>query len=634
MCGIAGIWNRDGQPVSSALLQRMSSSLAHRGPDGASITTESEIGFAFRRLAILDLSVRAQQPFRSFDQDLFLLFNGEIHNYRELRAELRKCGHDFESTGDTEVVLKAYIQWGKDCFRRFNGMWALAIWDKRSRELLLCRDRFGIKPLYYSVRGSRVVFGSEAKAILAAVPAELRANYQELGTYLLGGNPDGGSQTFFENVFSVPVSSYITVGPDSVRPPVSYWKLDAERRPDSSNLEEELRFLLEDSVKIRLRSDAEIGAFLSGGIDSSAVVRIASKHLSQQLDCISLRYEDYPSIDESHYSALVADNSDKYRIHWTRPSSSDVLEILPKIIWHHDGPCPIRGRLGRWALYREAAEHVKVVLSGDGSDELFAGYSRFVTPYLLDCLKAGERPIRERIGSIREAVGLLSDLAETPAQAVRMGTTGFARLFNLTGLPGMTHWLSGDFRNGLAPVAASQFHHTWLRQDVERPFDSHLNNALWQDFRFAGLPEALHEADALSMAFSLEVRAPFMDHRLVEFSFAVDSREKIQQGFTKSLLRRSMRGIVPEEVLARRDKKGVPTPHVRFIRANLPEIREILLEGGLVAEGVLSKRGVEWMFRRFNAPAIPLGTGLLCGIWACLCSELWHRQFLGGSRRL
>lgn len=631
MCGIGGIWNRDGRPVESERLHLLHQVLAHRGPDGEAVTNAGEIGFTFRRLSILDLQDRASQPFCSADGEISLLFNGEIHNYLELRERLESTGHRFRTTGDTEVVLQSYLEWGLDCFSRFNGMWAIGLWDRRRRELTLSRDRFGIKPLVYSIRGDRVVFASEAKGVLAAFPEERQVNHQELGIYLVGGSPGQGSpQTFFSNILSVPSGTFLRIRADQEPVPVRYWQINPELCTSCTAPEEEFRELLTDAVRIRLRSDASIGACLSGGVDSSSVVRLAMGFRREPLECFSLRYEDLPQMDESHYASAVADDPERYRIHWTRPRSAEMLADMHRIIWHSDGPTPIRGRLGMWSVYREAARHVKVVLVGEGSDELLAGYSRFAAPYILDCLQGSNGWKLKRLSGLLNGLGLISDLSTNKLQAVRMLGTALTKRVSLTGIPGMTHWISSDFRRSLEPLPPSRFFHTWLRNDVERPFPSHLNNALWHDFWHAGLPEVIHQGDCLSMAFSLENRPPFLDHRLVEFCFSLDVHEKIRDGWTKSILRRAMQGIVPETVLTRRSKMGVPTPFLPFLRDNIVELQDLVLGGKLIAEGILSKRGTELAFRRVKSMGSLVGSGPVHGLWACASSEIWYRQFISG----
>ena len=634
MCGIAGIWHQNDRPVSCDALNTMNSTLAHRGPDGSNVYTKGAVGFAFRRLAILDLSELAQQPLLLPDAGIWLLFNGEIHNYLELRRELEGKGHTFSSTGDTEVVLRAFAEWECDCFPRFNGMWAVALWIEKRKELILCRDRFGIKPLYYSQRGPRIAFASEAKAIVEVCPEERTMNDAETLHFLRGGSPDdSGSQTFFQNVNMVPAGTYIRFTADTQPKAKAFWDLepDDSRSPDSS--EEELRYLLEDSVRIRLRSDVELGAFLSGGLDSSSITRLAARLQNRPIHCFSLKYPNYPGIDESRYAAAVADQPDRYIVHWVAPRAENLMTTLEKVVWHHDAPTPLRGRLAKWVLCEEATKRVTVALVGEGSDELLAGYGRFILPYFLDRLS--KDGWRESLSpkSLRDIFNLYKGITANPLQAMLLTALPLVRRFSFWQL-GPTGFISRELANSVDELQPERFYHTWLRNDSVRPYSSHLNNALWHDFRQVGLPETLHSDDALSMAFSLETRPPFLDHRLVEFCFSLRFDEKIRNGFSKSLLRRAMVNELPPEVLHRRDKKGMPTPYVSFftLPQNIEAMRTLLFEGQLIQRGILDRRGTARILGALENRFLPLSTSVLSSIWRIVTLEIWFRQFIFANR--
>lgn len=630
MCGIAGIWNQDGRQVPRVALERMASTLAHRGPDGSNLLLDGSMGFAFRRLAVLDLSDRAQQPLVSRLEDITLLFNGEIHNYRELRSELEGMGHSFSSSGDTEVVLHAFAEWKYECFSRFNGMWAIALWTESRRELILCRDRFGIKPLYYSCRGRRIAFASEAKAIVGVFPEERAMNETETSHFLMGGSPeDGGSETFFRNVKMVPAGSYLVFTIDHDPKIQSFWDLPQGESVSNTQAEEELRYLLEDSVRLRLRSDVPLGAFLSGGLDSSSVTRLAVREMDQPLHCFSLKYTDHPKIDESCYADAVADQLDRYTVHWVAPKAENLMSTMEKVVWHHDAPTPLRGRLAKWALCEEASKWVTVALVGEGSDELLAGYGRFVLPYFLDRISQdGWRKALNR-SSLKDLFTLYSGITANPGQAIELAILPLVRKFRLSQLR-TAGFISPDFVLSEEALKPERFYHTWLRRDVSQPYSSYLNNALWHDFRRVGLPEILHSDDAISMAFSLETRPPFMDHRLVEFCFRLRFDEKIRDGFSKSLLRRAMSGVLPLMVLRRRDKKGMPTPYLRFFAQseNLAALRRLLLEGELARCGILARRGTERLLSSLGNRVVPVTTYTISSVWRAATLEIWFRQFI------
>ena len=597
MCGIAGIWERSGKPVDPVALERMAAILNHRGPDGSGIHVEGELGLANRRLRILDLSAAADQPMGLPDGSLWITFNGEIHNYLELRRELETRGIRFHTKTDTEVVLHAYAVWGIDCFERFNGMWALALWAARERQLVLSRDRFGIKPLYYSVNGARICFASEAKAILAAFPETTKPDHEEIDRFLSGGFPDAGGSTFFAHVKTLPAATYALCSGDSIRRS-TYWGFrpgDEEPKPDA---EARFRELLADAVKLRTRSDVPIGACLSGGLDSSAIVGLLDRSAEQPVHCFSLRLDDDPALDESRYAARAA-GAHGHVVHWVRPDPGDMLETMRKIVWHHDAPTPMRGRFGQWFVMREVGRHVKVVMDGQGGDELLAGYFRDVFPYLIDRVRWGARGLLPWRGFLSEAAALGRVTAFRP-------------------------WF---------PLSAAYAFSRDRRARGPRPYDSVLNNMLWNGLRQHGLPEVLHAEDALSMAFSVESRTPFLDHRLVELCFSLPFHEKISDGWTKSLLRRSLTGIVPAEILARRRKLGFVTPVVRWLRLadNWGAVRELLLDPSALERGIFDRRRLELALRAFELGPYSYTSHLVLRVWRWITLELWFREFVDGG---
>jgi asparagine synthase (glutamine-hydrolysing) len=610
MCGIAGIWHRDGAPVDRAALERMGELLRHRGPDASGIQLDGEIGLANRRLVIIDPTDGGAQPMALAERGLTLTYNGEVHNYVELRRELEAQGVSFRSSSDTEVVLRAYEAWGIDCFERFNGMWALAIWDARHRQLVLSRDRFGIKPLYYSIAGDRICFASEAKAILGAFPEERRPDEAEVFAFLNERTPDIGDGTFFRNVQTVPQSTSLVVTRGAVRK-VPYWTFEPGDESPKPDAEERFRELLSDAVRLRLRSDVPLGVALSGGLDSSAVAALLDPPGDESLHAFSLKYED-PAFDESRYSELAGEG--RFRIHWIRPDPTDMVETMRRIAWHHDGPTAPRGRFAQWFVMQETRRHVTVFLIGAGGDELLAGYRHFALPYLADRLRAGGRGGGREIRDLMElGGGRLLALAARPVRR-RLALDG----------PVLRRVHSRE----LARRAGRLRPH-----ELERPFRSRLNNALWDEFRRDGLPEVNHADDAMSMAFSLEARAPFLDHRLVEFCFSLPFTEKISGGWTKSLLRRALRGVVPAEILARRRKFGFPAPIGAFLKQehNWSDVCDLLLEGRTRSRGVFDMKRLERELERFYGDPAAVGTAGAGRVWRWITLELWYRDFVDGE---
>lgn len=625
MCGIAGIWHRDGRPVPRSAMLAMTTAIAHRGPDGSGLHMAGNLGLGHRRLKVIDLSDGASQPIWLPDRSLYMVYNGEVHNYPELAGQLRASGVRLQSHSDTEVVLWAYEKWGEACFERFNGMWALALWRPRERRLVLSRDRFGIKPLLYSVRGPRIAFASEAKAVLAAFPEERQADTTSVRDFIAGAAPDSDEHTFFDNIRSVMPGETVQIGLTGVSAR-RYWSFQPGEELSRPDAAEEFGSLLADSVRLRLRSDVPIGVSLSGGLDSSAVTRLAARAGGQTIDCFSLRY-DNPKIDESAYCRMVADDPARYRIHWITPPAGELMSTAAAVVWHHDAPTPIRGRYPQWHVLHEAARHVTVVLDGQGADEILGGYSRFALPYALDRLD----PRLHRAASATNLAVELYRLGQVDTGIHRLlPRLLLARLVRGLGIFPHQRALAREWNGHRAPVARHRLMGSWVDREGGRPYRSRLNNALWAELRSAGLPEVLHSEDAISMAFGLESRLPFLDHRLVEFCFSLAYGEKISAGWTKWLLRRSMDGVLPEPVRWRRQKFGFSGDYEAWLAGGqgLQWVRDVLLDPRTSARGWLDRR---WLARHLGGNEDRARRWVrrnLIQVWTLFTLELWGRMFL------
>ncbi len=609
MCGIAGIWYRDGQAVNRTELKHMADAMTHRGPNGEGYWQQDNIGLCHRRLSILDVSERGSQPMATPDGQLQLVFNGAIHNYIELRSELQALGVVFVSQTDTEVVLWAYRVWGKSCFERFNGMWAIAIWDTNKQELVLVRDRFGIKPLYYSVRGTRIAFASEAKAILGVFGEEREVQRQELAGFLHGNSPDCSDRTFFKNIFQILPGNICIVHRDAIHTE-KYWSFQPGTESARPDAEEAFLALLEDAVRLRLRSDIPVGAMVSGGLDSSAVALLAGGQITDPMQTFSLQYDD-PALDESHYAKLVLAKNDKLLPHFFQPPATQLLETIRKVTWHHDAPCPSRGRYAAWHLMRETSRFRQVILTGEGSDEILAGYGRFILDATWDRWQLESAPYPVIMKELRDLT------AVTGMSIPHFLKHRIRQQFFSAELPS-ADMLTPTARNAYKKAGAGHF---------EKPYRSHLNNALWHEFTHQGLPEILHHFDASTMAFGIEGRAPFLDHRIVEFMFSLPFNEKIRDGWTKSLLRRAMRNILPESVRLRRHKLGFPAPLNTLFRipAHAAEIKSCLLDGEGVRQGWFDRNKME----RKLAPRLQAGRENNPEVlWRLLSTEWWLRDFI------
>ena len=626
MCGIAGVWHRDGEPVDPARLLAMTDTLEHRGRDDQGTWIHGGIGFGHRRLSIIDLSPAGHQPMHAPDHGLSLVFNGEIHNYLELRDELVSLGHAFHTGTDTEVVLIAYAQWGMECFERFNGMWAIALWNERRQELLLARDRFGIKPLMYAQEGARVMFASEAKALLSYNPGLRQANWEQVHSYLVASVTDIGATTFFKDIHALLPGHCLLVTRGNVRE-IKTWKFEPGPEIPRADAKEAFRHLLDDAVRLRMRSDAPLGVWLSGGLDSSVIAALAAKYSARPVKCFSLRYDKYPRFDESEYVSAVVENNDHLEVEWIRPDSIGLIDTIRDIVRCHDAPTVARGRCANWATAKATARDVRVALSGDGADELLGGYQTFGAPYALD------RVFRPPPGATRSWRSILQEYT-----AVRwVAHPGLnRRALMLSGLLGRLGVLrdplhsvfTKDFAGEYGPANPHHVYSSWASWCGHKPFKSLVNNALWREFLWRGLPEMMKGFDAVSMAHTLEIRSPFLDHRVVEFCFSLPYYEKIRDGVTKRLLRDSCADLLPEKVRTRRHKLGFPSP--LFYWFGHPENRRqagaLLRDGQAVRCGIFDPRLLDRALTQMESCEKISRTPRHILLWHWISLEWWLRM--------
>jgi asparagine synthase (glutamine-hydrolysing) len=567
MCGIAGIYRFDHRSAvlqDDAALAAMARVQHHRGPDDSGQGAFGSCTLACQRLSILDLSPLGHMPMRSDDGRLTLIHNGEIYNYVELRDELRGLGHVFRSDGDTEVILRAFQQWGASCVERFVGMWAFALHDAADDSLLLCRDRLGIKPIYVHQTPERLVFASEIKAIVAylrEIGDPVHVNEASIATYAATGLVDGLEETFFKGIRRFPAGAWMRLTPDGVRTQ-TYWNLPdraamlrnglngASRAPWPNLLR-----VLDEAVRVHLRSDVPLGVCLSGGLDSSSIVGLASPRVDQ-VKTFTIYFDDGEEYDERRYAHEIVD---RFRADPSEKlvSASDLVDELKTIVWHLDEPSLALGVYPQWHVMSLAHDAgVKVVLDGQGGDEVFAGYTNYAPQHLYGLL--GSRPYR------------------FPAETLALG--------RLQGWPqarsAATSAVAMRLRRPVAPTVGDKIDAAMLAPDLRRladvshdewrlwprVFDGWLNNVLYWELTRTRLPALLRYEDRLSMAFSIESRVPFLDHRLVELAFALPDDVKRRAGWSKYGLRRALEGLLPANVVWRRDKKGFPTPVGTWLR--------------------------------------------------------------------
>ncbi len=649
MCAIAGMFHVTDRPVEPLLLGRMIEQQAHRGPDGegyvllsasgreqpylvkgSSVALSSlgdhryHIGLGHRRLAVVDLSEGGHQPMATDDGLCWITYNGEIYNYLELRAELKSLGYRFRSQSDTEVLLAAYREWGSACLKRFNGMFAFALWDASKGRLFCARDRFGEKPFYYVWDGMRFAFASEIKGLLPFI-GRPKPNHRAVYAFLDGAYLDYAESTFFEDVRQLPPAHYLIVGEGQLTTH-RYWRLpESDGTPRSARADdvERFRHLFHDAVRLRLRCDVPVGSCLSGGLDSSSIVCVANELLLKDAGVpphligarqktFSSCFED-PAYDERRFIRFVVERTG-VEPHYAFPDPKELIETLRRVVRQQDEPFGSTSVFAQWTVMRLAAQHgIRVLLDGQGADEILAGYHGFFGALFADLLVQGRwRRFREEWRAYRQRYGAL------PPQAV----ANFARAL----LPHIVVQRVRPLMTGSAAWLAPEFRRRWKEEgEGDQPEGAHLRAMQRRVVERNGLRALLHCEDRNAMAFGIEPRLPFLDHRLVEYAFALPSDLKLHEGWTKVLLRQAMDGILPDPVRWRTDKLGFVTPEDEWFRTSLREMaQDILFDARTRSRGYLNLDAVRREFDAHQAGRKNLGFVL----WRWLNVELWCREFL------
>jgi asparagine synthase (glutamine-hydrolysing) len=630
MCGIYGevaLTRRPprgfGRYAESAL-----DTMEHRGPDDRGLFVGEGVAIGSRRLSIIDLA-GGHQPIWNEDDSKSIVCNGELYNFLDLRPELEARGHVFRTKSDTEVILHAYEEWGQESLGRLNGMFAFAIWDERERTLFLARDRIGEKPLYYYVDGKRLVFASEIKAILEdpSIPRDL--DPAGLGNYLAFGH-SVAPRTAFQGISKLLPGHHLTVraGRVSVEP---YWDVGDEPQVDlGSHLDEEelaarVRDLLEDSVRRRLVADVSVGAFLSGGVDSSAVVSLMRRHHTERPKTFSLGFTVGGGYDELPDARRVADSLGTDH-HELEVRHADLVDILRTLVYHYDEPFADPAAFPIYLLSRFAREHVKVVLTGDGGDELFGGYRRYAADQLARPYQRLPAAVTGRV--VPAALDRLPRLRRLKQAArtlpIREPGRRYASWLTLFTPEMQAELLSPDIRTGLGGHdPAGPYPKLYERLNGVPPAD-HLNRLMYVDVKTWLADAYMEKTDKATMACSLEARLPLLDHRLVELAFQIPGRHKIRGWSTKRIFKRAVRGLVPAEVLRKR-KHGFSVPLDPWFRGELRSFAfDVLLDPATRRRGYFQPQVVERLWREHVDGRAVWDEQL----WVLMNFELWHRRFL------
>ena len=639
MCGICGVLALKGQRPDPKTLRQMVSTLEHRGPDDSGSEVIGPCGLGNTRLAIIDVSPAGHQPMHVIERgghrrpqkaDAWIAYNGEAYNFADIRSVLLAMGHEFHSGSDTETLLRAYIQFGEDNFiKPFRGMFGLAIWDVPRQRLVLMRDRLGKKPLYYTVSDGWLVFGSEIKALLEHPAVTRRLNEALIPHYLAYGyapSPD----TLFHGIHSVPPGQMLTVdlsGGEAVIRQKSYWSPpypsgEGDQRSEQ-DIAGELLAHLQWAVRMRLVSDVPLGAFLSGGIDSAAVVALMSRESRKQVRTFSIGFAGEQSFDETRFARQVAARF--VTEHHEFIVEPKVVDLVDELVWHHDQPFGDSSAIPTYLVSKMAREFVTVVLTGDGSDELFAGYDRFqaavMAGYYDHLPGIAHRAIGGALSHLPQSTeygGLVRNANRFVSAAARPLSERYLSWVRY--VPG--RWvgalLGEEAERSVQQHYQAQFpsgEHTASGDVVGQLLDVNLRTYLVDDL--------LVKADRTSMAVSVEARSPFLDHQLVQFVSAIPTGLKLHWGTSKYILKRALRGVLPDKIIDRK-KHGFGVPVGSWFRGDLSDyLRSVLLSERSRARGIWQVEALEEMIEAHMSASVDLGQAL----WTLLTFELWMQRY-------
>lgn len=634
MCGIAGIIDsRDSRESLQMRIKHMKVALQHRGPDdeGSYFDADSPVVLGHRRLAIIDPE-HGKQPMSTQDGQITVIFNGAIYNYLELRRELISRGHPIRSFSDTEVLLYAYREWGEKCVERFHGMFAFAIWDRNKQILFCARDRIGIKPFYYYFDGQCLVFASEIKAILAAGGIKPAVETEALQDYITF-QMSLGEKTLFKNIKKLEAGYQLIAKPrfGSVEINIQqYWDIafSIDENHDEAYFVDHLASLLEDSIHQHLRSDVPLGAHLSGGLDSSAIVCLAAPILKGvSFKTFTGAFREGPQFDETHYAKLIAEFSGAEYQEVYVPGD-ELATTLPKLMYCMDEPTAGPGLIPQYYVSKLAAQHVKVVLGGQGGDEIYLGYARYLVAYLEKCLYAGiyqtasSDPYAISLETIAQSLPLLQTYKPMLQHFWReeLFAADDRRYFRLVDRSeGMRDLFKPDVFSGYSSFES-------FKQIFNRPDSSSLLNKMTYFDTKASLPALLHVEDRVSMAVSLESRVPLLDHRLVEFMATIPPNIKFSNGRAKHLFKTALQNILPKPILERKDKMGFPVPLNQWLQGHSKEfVADILFSQRTSQRGLYNIQQIENIYKNEHQFSRV--------IWGLLCLELWHRIYIDGEYR-
>ena len=628
MCGICGklIFDR-AATIAPALMKAMADTISHRGPDDEGYYVSGPVGFGFRRLSIIDLNT-GHQPICNEDGTVWIVFNGEIYNYQELRQQLQAKGHAFSTQTDTEVIVHLYEEFGEGCVEKLRGMFAFAIWDDRQKTLLLARDRVGIKPLYYWLSDKSVIFGSEIKAILAdpeATPEVLPAMIDRFLTFYYVP----GEETLFRNIRKLTPGSYMVVkgGEVQIKP---YWDLHFSPVPQTiQEAEEKLLALLEESVHLHMIADVPVGLLLSGGVDSTAMLDFAVGKTDRTLSSFTLGFSEPGLADERPYARLAASQYGT-RHHETTITAKEFADFLPKFAWYMEEPVCEPQAVALYYVSRLARDYVKVLISGEGGDEAFAGYQTYRGILWLERLKSILRPLNRTLSSGLTGVNRVLGSHRVGKYAPLMRLPFEDYYYSRTSSP--FHYFNAHANELYSKDFAASADKDYSLAAVTKYLGNgagrgKINRMLYVDIKTSLPDDLLLKADKMTMANSIELRVPFLDHKILEFAASLPENFKVRGFTTKFIAKRALRHRVPREILERR-KAGFPVPYESWFRKELKGwISAILLDRETLSRGYFNCGCIEQMISKDSRSG-----GLSRELFSLVALELWHRAFLEGRK--
>ena len=619
MCGIVGIYNyKSNKKVSTTALESMSEAIAYRGPDGHGYYYDHKLAFGHRRLTIIDTSERANQPMSSADESHIICYNGEVYNYLEIKNQLVKDGVNFKTTSDTEVILELFQKEGVDSLKRLNGMFAFAIWNKQTSQLVLARDRLGIKPLFYALTKNGIVFASEIKSILQLPEIKRDVNLSLIDSYMsLGYCPT--EETLFSGIYKLPPGHFLTIENGQVQIK-RYWDMHFDKTEDRGEdyYLERTRNLFEESVKLQLRSDVPLGVFLSGGIDSSAVVAMMRKLGVNDIKTFSIAWDYGKNFDETQYSRSVASlfNTDHHE-YYMRPH--DFKSLLPDYIRHMDEPVTEAAAISLFYLAKKTKPQVTVVLSGEGADEVFGGYPIYKYLQLVDRYKKTPAPVRQYLLNplLKKLGGKWKKYVDLSEKAIEKSYAGVSFYDEQQKNKLYTETFARQASQSNSWQKIAQYYQPTKGHDLQTKMQ-YLDINTWL------VDDLLIKADRMSMAASLELRVPFLDHRFLEFAASMPSKYRLKHNQNKYILKKAMQSFLPKKILYRK-KQGFPTPLAVMFQGELFDYVKSTLDSEQAHQRNYFKPDV---VRRLLSEHKNTKRDHHRVLWQLLVLELWHREYI------